>query len=279
MNPEKSTNEYGEKLRGIQLSSEARARIKASLQDYVRFHPVRIPEESRYSLRVPFGTSSVTRFNTKPMTALFVALALVFTGGVSYAAEGSVPGDFLYPVKVGINEEVRSAIAVSAESEAEVSAHLAAERLEEAEKLSARGELSAETAADLSARFSQHYKNAVNNVSTVRAEGDVETAGEIRASLLHTVDTHAVILKALKASLDGNDAQGTLDAVMQINADLDSNWVTTPASDRDETSESDRPEAQEDTPAHSGTIDADVEVEVGAPGVSGSGSSGVNISY
>lgn len=287
MNPDNFTNEYLEKLKGVKLSDSSRARIRESLQSYASFHPVRVSNPDRSSLRVPYGTSFLSRLNTRPMTGLFVALALVLTGGVSYAAEGSLPGDFLYPVKVGINEEVRSALAVSAEADAEVSASLAAERLNEAEQLSARGELSAETAADLSARFSQHYEDAVANVSAVRASGDVEAASQIRASLLDTVDAHAVILQGLDASLEGNDAGVMLDTVMQLNADLDTNWIINPGPDTNEIPESDTPAPNVDdaTPLPrggetvGGTIYGDVEIEAGQPGVSGSSSGGLDVSF
>ena len=43
--------------------------------------------------------------NSKPMIALIIAAVLIaFSGGTAAAAENTVPGDLLYPVKVKINE-------------------------------------------------------------------------------------------------------------------------------------------------------------------------------
>ena len=51
---------------------------------------------------------------------IILILALMFGGGgISYAAEGAVPGDALYPIKVSVNEEVRDLVAFSPEAKAD----------------------------------------------------------------------------------------------------------------------------------------------------------------
>src|SRR3989344_3616455 len=64
------------------------------------------------------NNSLIKNFNPMSVIASLV-IALMLGGGVSFAAEGSLPGDALYPVKVSVNEEVRGAITVGAEAKAE----------------------------------------------------------------------------------------------------------------------------------------------------------------
>ena len=69
--------------------------------------------------------------------AVVVAL-LASVSGVAYAAEASLPGDGLYPVKQVI-EQIQLGLSQSSEAEAKLWVRLSEERLREAEQLSARG--------------------------------------------------------------------------------------------------------------------------------------------
>ena len=70
-----------------------------------------------------------------------LALLLLIGGGVTLVAEQSIPGDFLYPVKINFNEEVRSLLAVTDQDEARWQTEAAERRLSEAETLTERGVL------------------------------------------------------------------------------------------------------------------------------------------
>jgi hypothetical protein len=86
----------------------------------------------------------------------------MITGGTSFAAQSSVPGDFLYPVKIGFNENIRAAFAVSADSEADLQADLLEERIEEAQALQIEGRLSGEVAKKVSGKITAQTKTATN---------------------------------------------------------------------------------------------------------------------
>ena len=44
-------------------------------------------------------------------------IAILFVGGgVSFAAQGSIPGDFLYPVKVNVTEKIEGVLSLSSET-------------------------------------------------------------------------------------------------------------------------------------------------------------------
>jgi hypothetical protein len=212
MNDDKNIKEYFKKWKGFKLSEDSRARMERELLEYTQFHgtedAVRVSDESRSIGQVPQRTSFISRLVTirsRHMTAALVAVALIAGGGTTYAAQGAVPGDILYPVKVEINENVRSAIAVSNESEAELQAVLVRERLEEAETLAARGELDAEASANLRTRLAEHYTEASDRGEAAQAEGDFETSAAVRASLEGTLKTYDGILTRLNADISGND--------------------------------------------------------------------------
>lgn len=209
MENNKNLKEYAEKLKAIKLSESSRARMEKTLLEYVRFHAVRVGADSRSIGRVPNGTRSIAyifNIQKKSMIAAFIALMLIVGGGTSYAAEGAVPGDFLYPVKIDVNENVEGALAMSDAADAELQAKLAEERLKEAEILAARGKLTASVANDINARVKAHYENAEKHVAAEEARGDLDASASVRARIEGSFRTHADILSDLNAHVQGNDA-------------------------------------------------------------------------
>jgi len=97
-----------------------------------------------------------------------MALVVVFLcAGTSYAAYGAVPGDFLYPVKIHVNEPVRLALAFTQERRARTEERFATQRVAEAKELKEQGTLDEETAHVLQKSFETHtaaaraYRGAV----------------------------------------------------------------------------------------------------------------------
>lgn len=209
MNEDKNTKEYLEKLQGLKLSETSRARMKKELSEYARFHAVpmseRIPADGRLIKQAPVRASFITRLIPNKMTAAFLTILLLLSSGTSFAAEGALPGDLLYPVKVEFNERVKSAVALSNEAEARLQARLAEVRLLEAETLAARGELDADASAKLNARLNKHYNAAKDRSERVEIGGDLETAAEVRASLNGTLNAFGAILNRLNSDVKGND--------------------------------------------------------------------------
>lgn len=112
------------------------------------------------------------------MTAIII-IALLLGGGVSVAAEGALPGSVLYPVKVGINEEVRSAFAVG-ENQVRWDMRRVERRISEARELAERGRLDAEVRAKIEARLSAHAEEFEKNMEALSEKGN-ETSFELRS--------------------------------------------------------------------------------------------------
>lgn len=130
------------------------------------------------------------------MIILAILAVLALGGGVSVAAEGAVPGDSLYAVKRSINEEVRSALAIGAEADAQWEIELAGRRLEEASELKLSGNLTVETAAELNTEFNSHAEAALQAVSTMQAEGRGDTAGGLTVALEAVTSAHMDLFTA-----------------------------------------------------------------------------------
>jgi hypothetical protein len=137
------------------------------------------------------------QFINARVLAPLAVLIVVFAGaGTAAAAEGSLPGDLLYPVKVSVNETVEIALATTPVARAEVSQKLAERRVEEAEVLAVRGELTAQTGQALAANFEEHAQSAQALADEVETR-DPATARELRTKLDSSLAAHGAILATL----------------------------------------------------------------------------------
>ena len=170
--------------------------MRAYLLEYRSMKPM--PPEFHRAARPPGGIFPA--LFARP-AALIGAVAFLFAtgGGVAFAAEGSLPGDVLYPVKVGVVEKVEGALAVTAEAKANFEITLANRRLTEAETLATKGRLSPDEADELAARFTADTENAANDIASVRARNP-GGAAVAETKLSAVLSTHADILGQVSAS-------------------------------------------------------------------------------
>ena len=136
-------------------------------------------------------------FRTMP---IILMIAILVTGSVAAGAEGSLPGSPLYPIKVNINEEIRSAFAFTAEGKADWEASRALRRVEEAEGLAASGALTVETKAELQERFEIHAKRTNERLAAIRTDGDAEAALRVSAQFEARLKAHNRLLSAVAAA-------------------------------------------------------------------------------
>lgn len=112
-----------------------------------------------------------------------IALVALLGGGTSFAAQGALPGDILYPVKVNVNEEVRAILAFSPQARATVDTERATARLDEAEKLAIKNRLSAGAKAQLEANFSRFAEMVKERLAAMPAEAKADVASQFEAAL------------------------------------------------------------------------------------------------
>ena len=135
-----------------------------------------------------------------------VLIIVIGGGGVSYAAEGTVPGDLLYPVKITVNESVRGTLAFSPASKAEWHATAAERRMVEVETLADRGTLTPEVRSELEANFEDHAQEVEGIVDEAEAEDPVRAA-DIRTRFTSTLAAHANVSSRLGDGSEDNETR------------------------------------------------------------------------
>lgn len=188
---EKDTGGIFDEIKKQKLTDNERLLMHNDLSYFVSTHPIRIPVYIQVVDAVAEGFIATSRrigrnAVTKPVTTALV-LALFAGVGTSYAAEGSLPGDTLYPIKIHVNEQVQGALAFSPEAKADWSATLAERRLEEAELVAAKGSVTPEAKAqiqsgidsstsDFNARVAELQKTPGKALSALNAQAHMEAA-------------------------------------------------------------------------------------------------------
>ena len=150
---------------------------------------------------------SRTRQRIKKTMPIALLIALLMSGSVSYAAEGTTPGDTLYPIKVHVNEQVRSALALGDVAKAKLEVDLANRRLVEAEKLQSEQRLDATTSLELKADFNEHRARAGEHIKNLESSHD-EDAAAISLDLNTHISEHHDVLSSLGINEDDDDYPG-----------------------------------------------------------------------
>lgn len=185
----KSFEQFIQGARRIALSRSEKARVREALVSYMERNPAPVSPARGGSFFMAFAHLSRTG-----MVAAVLVVALLLQGGISYAAAYALPGDFLYPVKVKVNEEVRVLLAVTPEAKVTLATELAERRLEEAEQLATEGRLDADAQAVIATNFERHAETVRDHVEHFESEDKVELAMEVSSNFETSVRVHETIL-------------------------------------------------------------------------------------
>ena len=99
----------------ISLTKEEKNSMRSALVNYIRLNPA--TNQVFYRHGISTQPWFLTFFNSRlaPVALSFLVL-LSMGGGVSFAAEKSLPGNVLYPLKVHVLEEGRAMLASTAKA-------------------------------------------------------------------------------------------------------------------------------------------------------------------
>jgi len=128
-----------------------------------------------------------------------IALIALLGGGTSFAAQGSLPGDVLYPVKIGVNEKVAGSFMLNETARANWEAYLAEVRLTEAQKLALENRLSAELAARLEDNFEKFAERVENRIEKLESK-DIRVAADLASRFEAALKAHQAIIMSLKST-------------------------------------------------------------------------------
>jgi len=150
----------------------------------------------------------------------FLAVILVGVGGTGVAAEGALPGDTLYGIKVGLNEKLERAVALGTVAKAEVDVSHAEERIREVELLSVMG-ADRRNVEDITLAVDAHIERASEAARTLSREGDTAAADLLASHIESTLSAHADILEAQAENEDEGERRKlrALSVALSITAD------------------------------------------------------------
>lgn len=178
---------------------------KTSVRTEAEFRLNNIKREKSY-LNIVLDSLSLRSIFIKNMAIVLIVILLV-SGGASFAAENALPGDVLYPIKVGINEEVVAALTLNSEAKAHWNVRVAERRLEEAETLAAKGGLSADARAKIEANFDKHAERVSGRIAQFETEKNIKAAADIGSNFETSLRAHENILNKIAESKAGSEAE------------------------------------------------------------------------
>ena len=194
------------------LSALEREKLEGVLTEYMAMKPIRgihsSKDERHVETKGSFFSPSFFMHSKRKYIPIAIVLGLLLSGTASYAAEGSMPGDLLYPVKVGVNEKVGGALALSSESKAKLQAEFAERRLSEATNLAVDNKLTADVRAKLSDDFAKHADSAVARTKDLEKK-NVAIAIGLASNFESNLSAHEALLVQI-------DTQGDADDLVQL---------------------------------------------------------------
>lgn len=154
-------NEFFQHLKkealNIKLSLDEKQSLRVALYDAMKRPPAVMPVVKV----VRAARSTYVWFSPRFIMPLATFLVIVLGTGTAYAAQGALPGDPLYPIKLHVNEEVEMALATTPAQKATTEQHIAERRVAEAQTLEAQGRLDATTTQELEDSFNEHASRAL----------------------------------------------------------------------------------------------------------------------
>lgn len=128
------------------------------------------------------------RLKTPAVVLAGMLLFLLVGGGITSAkASSALPGDLLYPVKLGFNEKIKEVLAFSDEAKLSVYIKLAQVRLQEFGELSVQGRINSDNETQINSNFKNHSDKVleyIGKLNTTNNSKEVEiTAINFEASL------------------------------------------------------------------------------------------------
>ncbi len=194
-----------DEARGASLSESERISMRNGLQLFMAEHPALAPLWIRAADLFSDTYERVAGMRFVPARGLATsafAFVLVVGVGTSYAAEGALPGDALYAVKIYLNESVTGTFARSEGAQAEWNTALVTRRLEEAEQLALTGKLTSEVRAEIQSAIAVRTADFNTNVAKLAQADELTQVAEVQSNLEATLSGHQEVLAVLAAEKD-----------------------------------------------------------------------------
>lgn len=169
------------------LTKEEKFAMLQNIREYSNAHPVKNPYYSIFFKHSLAYASMIT--------------LIITTSATSFAAESSLPGDILYPVKTNINEKVVKTLAFSNAQKAKVSVDLVDKRLEELEQMIVQNKDTAENIDIIIDKLEEH-KEDLKEIQKDESFANSQDSINTYVALESIIDTHIDILENITDTED-----------------------------------------------------------------------------
>ncbi len=179
MTPEQLLQMMRDKFSPPELTSEEKQAGHNALAAFVRQHPALVAtskiqfNEMPATVRNKFFSwlAAFKKLQSLPAAAFAVVVLFVLGTGTAWAAEYSLPGDLLYPVKLRVTEPLRGITATTPQAKATWQKHRIEKRLTETEQLIAHNQLTEPRAKIVRQAIEQYSQDFV---ASAQEEGDTD---------------------------------------------------------------------------------------------------------
>lgn len=178
------------KAKQLNLDPSKKEEIRANMLAFMRQNP--LPSKANIGFFAKYRALNIAGISAILLVAIFTFTAL--------RANSAMPGDLLYPIKVGFNEPLVLAFTVSADQKTALNMDFAEKRLQEAETLLAQGKLSGSAQSQVEESFKKLADNVEKDINALAGSGNVDDAAKKASKFEVTLRAHGKVLK----SLDGN---------------------------------------------------------------------------
>lgn len=203
----------------VRLRAAERREIRERILAYMEYHP--LPKEVKKKLPETITSEHFVIFNfntvyTKVAAGFFALLIVV---SVPLAAERSVPGDVLYPVKT-LNEGIRAQFVSSPYEQVAFETELMERRIAEARLLAKEGKLTEEVEAEIAATVKGHADAAQKGIEELKnADADEGAIAEIAFGT--TLEVQSAVLDSGIGTGSTTGPHGIAIAVKEAKANVD----------------------------------------------------------
>lgn len=191
--------------RAIHIDPVEQARIRQELLVLMERYPLpeNLEEVAEYNsgwLRIPELQLPSLRPTSFAMGLLAGMLVVSGSGAMAYVAQGALPGDPLYGVKINVNERVESALAFGVEAKGEVAARHTERRLQEATILVSQGRFTQKLNQGVEKRLDDSLDALEGVLTALNEEQKFEAASRLQTTVEGKVSAHADILDRLRTA-------------------------------------------------------------------------------
>ncbi|MBU1179449.1 hypothetical protein KJ885_00725 [Patescibacteria group bacterium] len=184
-------------MKNINFKIEDKNQIREDLISFMEKNPVREKGFARYINWKPVFPTLQLKMQfmpTKIVTAALLAALLFGTGATALAAEGSLPGDTLYPVQEA-SEKVRGWMKFNPESKAEWHAKMTEKRLTELDQLVFEGKITEEQKTKLEEKVDDRIEMANKQFEKMKERGEAGGALGIASKIENSLEARENIFR------------------------------------------------------------------------------------